>query len=634
MLNSKSFLALDLGAATLKLAEFEPNEAGGLRLKQYGVKPLGPEGFQESTRSAAVVRGLQELLAEHSYTSRLVNVCAPGFHVFSKFVKLPPVDSSKVTQIIQYEAQQNVPFPLEQVVWDYQILGTTPTGELEVLLVAIKSDIVEGLFKAVESVGLKMQLADVSPAALCNAFRYNYSDLQGCTLLLDIGAKTSNLLFFEGENVYSRGINIGANAITVDFAKESKLGFDEAERLKISDGFVGLTGAYEDPENPNQAAISKIARQVMTRLHIQVNQTIQFYRGQQGGSPPERLFLSGGAAMMPYTAQFFTEKLNLPVDYFNPFRNLQIDPALNVEELAKVGHSFGEVVGVSLRNLAHCPVELNLMPHSSLQRQQFNARKPYLAVAAACLVLIVWFFALFYHRMAIGRRAALERIEPTVNELQDLHKRLQDATNRMLGSVYAANLYGGWLDARTYWANLFGELRHVLLTVEDEGRQAFGVKTGMWIEWFEPVVPGEENRFVSKPTGTTPGGGRTPGSVRPGGGGVRPGGGGVRPGGGGVRPGTGRGLVVLQPKANTTNTVSTNAVEGFISQINVRCRMVDLNGIRATANSDFAYMFDKAISRSAYFVTNESKLGDLQPAGDGMTYTFNATLTLKRPIRL
>ena len=158
MLNSKSFLAVDFGASTLKVAEFEISESGGLRLKQYGLKPLGAEGMQESTREAAMIKGLQALMAEKPYGARKVNACAPGFHVFSKFVKLPPVDSSKVTQIIQYEAQQNVPFPLEEVVWDYQILGTTSTGELEVFLVAIKTDIVEGLFRVAESAGVPLSV--------------------------------------------------------------------------------------------------------------------------------------------------------------------------------------------------------------------------------------------------------------------------------------------------------------------------------------------------------------------------------------------------------------------------------------------------------------------------------------------
>src|SRR5712675_842399 len=425
MLNSKSFLAVDFGAVTLKIAEFEINDAGGLLLKQYGLKSLGQDGTQESTREAAMIRALNELLSERPFGTKVINLCAPGFHTFSKFVKLPPVDTSKVTQIIQYEAQQNVPFPLEEVVWDYQILGAAPSGELEVLLVSIKSDIVEGLFRVAETVGLRLQLVDVSPAALCNSFRYNYGDLEGCTLLLDIGAKTSNLLFFEKGNVYSRGISIGANSITQDFSKESRLSFTEAERLKIEEGFVSLGGAYEEPDNPNQAAISKIARQVMTRLHIQVNQTIQFYRGQQGGSAPQRLFLAGGAAIMPYTAQFFAEKLNLPVEYFNPFRSIQIDPAIDLEELAKVAHSFGEVVGLGLRNVAQCPVEMNLMPKSSLKRQQFNQKKPYFIATVFSLVAMVLAYGWFYAKIADIKRDSLARIDEKVKPLKEKAGELQ-----------------------------------------------------------------------------------------------------------------------------------------------------------------------------------------------------------------
>src|SRR5258708_12887219 len=172
MLNSKAFLTVDFGAGSLKLAEFEVNETGGLRLRQYGLKSLGAEGAQESTRESVMQKALQELLAEKGIRSKNVNVCAPGFHVFSKFVKLPPVDTSKVTQIIQYEAQQNVPFPLSEVVWDYQILGSSASGELEVLLVAIKSEIVEGLFRVTEKAGLRLHFAASSPPPLCNSFQY------------------------------------------------------------------------------------------------------------------------------------------------------------------------------------------------------------------------------------------------------------------------------------------------------------------------------------------------------------------------------------------------------------------------------------------------------------------------------
>ena len=483
MLNSKSFLGVDFGAGSLKIAEFELDEAGSLVLKQYGVRALGLEGSRDSAREGVIRKGVQELFTERGFTSKKVNACAPGFHVFSKFVKLPPVDSSKVTQIIQYEAQQNVPFPLEEVVWDYQILGSTASGELEVLLVAIKSDVVEGLFRTSEGTGLKLQIVDVSPAALCNAFRYNYGDLEECTMLLDIGAKTSNLLFFEKGKVYARGINIGANSITQDFAAEAKLRFPEAERIKIEEGFVSLGGAYEEPDNPHQAAISKIARQVMTRLHIQVNQTIQFYKGQQGGSAPKQLYLAGGASVMPYAAQFFAEKLNVGVDYFNPFRSVQIDPSIDLEELAKVAHSFGEVVGLGLRNAAQCPVELNLVPKSIRKRQQFDQKKPYFIATVASLIIAVLAFGLFFDRVAAVNKAAQASILQELQPLQAKESSLQRHEGDIRNTTDELDAYTGWMRQRFYWPDLLAEVRTVLLATE-RSLERPGMPVGIWIERF------------------------------------------------------------------------------------------------------------------------------------------------------
>jgi type IV pilus assembly protein PilM len=496
MLNTKSFLTVDFGAGSLKLAEFEINEQGGLRLNDFAIKPLGLEGAQDATREKLILSSLQGLIAEHALKSKNVNVCAPGFHVFSKFVKLPPVDSGKVDQIIQYEAQQNVPFPLAEVVWDYQILGTAPGGELEVLLVAIKSDIVEGLFRVAAEAKLNLQLCDASPAALCNSFRYNYGELDDCTMLLDIGAKTSNLLFFEKGKVFSRSINLGANAITQDFANESKLKFDEAERIKIAEGFVSLGGAYEEPENPYQAAISKIARQFMTKLHIQVNQTLQFYRGQQGGSAPQRLYLSGGASIMPYTAQFFAEKLNVPVEYFNPFRNVQISPNVNLEELSRVAHALGEVVGLGLRNLATCPVEMNLMPDSTLRWQSFNQKKPYLIATVASMVLVAFAVGFLFQKLADNKSREIDRLNPGLATATAKMTAFETAYSNMQSARKNAEAVAELIQDRYYWGDFLMELRAGLIRSEDVVRKEYasqkaGLDVGIWIE--QMTLPGEAN---------------------------------------------------------------------------------------------------------------------------------------------
>lgn len=630
MLNSKSFLCLDFGAGSLKVAEFDQNEAGALRLKQFGVKSLGLEGAQDSARERVVTKALQELLAEKGFSSKNINACAPGFHVFSKFVKLPPVDSSKVTQIIQYEAQQNVPFPLEEVVWDYQILGTTSTGELEVLLVAIKSDIVEGLFKVAEAGGLRVNLVDVSPAALCNAFRFNYGDLEGCTMLLDIGAKTSNLLFFEKGKVFSRGINIGANSITQDFAAESKLPFAEAERLKVTEGFVSLGGAYEEPDNPRQAAISKISRQVMTRLHIQVNQTIQFYRGQQGGSAPQRVFLAGGASIMPYTAQFFAEKLNLAVEYFNPFRNVQIDSSINLEELAKVAHAFGEVVGLGLRNAAQCPVELNLIPKSSLKRQQFNQKKPYFIAAVFSLVAVVFAYGWFYSKVAAVTQAALDDISSRVTPLQGAETRLETEEKKLEKTKKEVQQLTAWLEDRFFWADLFTEVRRVLIETEGITRQKLGADAGVWIETFQPSVPGlslasfavEE---AAPSTSSSAFSGMTPEMMRR----------------YGLLPPTG---AAAEPAASATDSGDGSAPAApaskgstnDISTIKVLCRAVNLTRLSPSANGDLAFAVEKELKASPLLDPKETKLsGQLETVDQSApTFSFEVTLKLKKPMKL
>ncbi len=619
MLNVKSFLTVDFGAGSLKLAEFEVNEAGGLRLKQYALKPLGAEGAQETTREAVVLKALQELLAEKSVKSKNVNVCAPGFHVFSKFVKLPPVDAGKVTQIIQYEAQQNVPFPLEEVVWAYQILGSTPGGELEVLLVAIKADIVEGLFRVTESAGLHLQLADASPAALCNSFRYNYGDLEDCTMLLDIGAKTSNLLFFEKGKVFSRSINLGANSITQDFANEAKLKFDVAEKIKIEEGFVSLGGAYEEPENPHQAAISKIARQFMTRLHIQVNQTMQFYRGQQGGSAPARLFLSGGASVMPYTAQFFAEKLNVPVEYFNPLRNVQIDPAINLEELARVAHSLGEIVGLGLRNLAHCPVELNLMPASTLKWQSFNQKKPYFMATIFSLVAVVAAMGLLFDKLAGVKNVELDKIRAEVEPQEARGKQFQKTFTELKKTQQEASRVVAWMNDRYYWADVLSELRRALVRVEDITKAKLRTDPGVWIEQLSANPP------KSEASGSAPM----------------------------AEPGTGEGADVnrsqtpepAQPApaepgvAGEGASVPTKAKASTdeIANIQVTFRAISQTSVSPDANKETAYALLNELKSNPMFDGPETKfpggigIGDVEPPG---TFTFAINIKLKRPLKL
>ncbi|MGC8886738.1 MAG: type IV pilus assembly protein PilM [Verrucomicrobiia bacterium] len=599
MFKSKSFLTMDCGANTLKVAEFEPNESGGLRLKKYALKSLGMEGSFDASRNKAFSSALQEIFSSKQFSSKKVNVCAPGFNVFSKFVKLPPVDSTKITQIVQFEAQQNVPFPLEEVAWDYQIVGTSPGGEFEVLLVAIKSEVVESLFQSIEVVGLVPQIVDVSAAALSNAFRFNYQELDGCTMLLDIGAKTSNLMFFEKDKFFARSINIGTNLITQEFANESRVPLATAEQIKIEKGFVSLGGAYEEPEDPQAAAISKIARQVMTRLHIQVNQTIQFYRQQQGGSMPMRLFLSGGGSSMLFTAQFFAEKLNLPVEYFNPFKNIEIDPSVNLEDLAKVAHTFGEVVGCALRNLAHCPIEVNLLPPSYLRRQEFNQKKPYIVAALYSLVLGAFSFLYVEGKILDVKRAEYELLDSRFIPLENNRQRLDKQIKELEDLHQRALLAKSVVEGKNFWQKLLPDLRTALMDTESEGKNLFKTETGIWIEKMFTEMPPPPQQASSGDTSSSP------------------------PPTGGAPP----------PIATTRRGLSLTNMPA-ITNIIITVRGVDMTKYDPSGNAKMAYtLLSKLHSMTGYFDTNGTVFrGTLYT--DTNSFMTEINLRLKNPLLL
>lgn len=621
---SKSFLAVDLGAATVKVAEMAPSDGGGLKLIRYGMKALGLAGSQDAAREGAVKKALGELLAEGGFASKDVNLCAPGFQVFSKFVKLPPVDTSKVRQIIQYEAQQNVPFPLPETAWDYQILGNSPAGELEVLLVAIKSDIVEKqIFGSGEASGLRMQTVDASIGALANAFRYNYGDVEGCSVLIDVGAKTSNVLLFEGAKYYARSVNVGANAISQEFAAESKLRFDDAEKFKLSDGFVSLGGAYEEPDNPKIAAVSKVARNVLTRLHLQVAQTIQFYRTQQGGGAPVRVYLCGGGSLMPYAAQFFEEKLSLPVEFFNPFRNnIQIDPSIDVSKLEGVAPQFGELVGLGLRNVAQCPMELNLMPAASLARQEFNSKKPFLIAAAYAAVVGVFAVGWFFSKVADVRREGSAKIDEQLQPLQSTMSQLEAAEGRLKKVTEDATQTGRWIEDRLIWSQIVSQFGSILKSTEAESRSRLGVPVGIWIDSLlstEPAKDAAQEEESTESSGANfyrmdPILARRYGLIPRGPAGEGGEGGGE---GGETKPKS-------KAPANSTNEIAV---------INLTLKAVNIN---AKANGEIAYAVEKAMKACPLFDEKETQLaGTLEQLADNASsFSFPLKVKLKRPIKL
>ena len=286
-------LSLSLGTQTVGLAEFKTGQKGGLILSSYQTRELLADPAVDSMRLGQAQLVLNEMVQARKLKGTKVNYAVSSQSVFTRFVKLPSVGEEQVDQIVTFEAQQNVPYPIDEVVWDYQLVDSGDAAQVEVVIVAVKADLLDDINDAVEQAHLKTTLVDVAPMAVYNAFRYNYSDVHGCSLIIDIGSRTTNLIFIEPHKVFSRSIPNGGSTITQAIAKDFNEPFQLAEERKKRDGFVSLGGSYAEPEDPDIARVSKMIRNSMTRLHAEIARSISFYRTQQAGSQPERVYLSG-----------------------------------------------------------------------------------------------------------------------------------------------------------------------------------------------------------------------------------------------------------------------------------------------------------------------------------------------------
>src|SRR5438105_10806769 len=178
-------ISLNIGSQTIGLAEFRTQAHGGLVLVNYRLREIPPEPASEEARNLHITVAVREMMNELHIKHGHVNYSIPAQSAFIRFVKVPVMDTEKIERIIGFEAQQNVPFPIDEVVWDYQLVGGGAGEQIQVVLVAIKEDLLERVNAAVESTGLRTSIVDVAMMALYNAFRYNYGDLPSCSLLVD-----------------------------------------------------------------------------------------------------------------------------------------------------------------------------------------------------------------------------------------------------------------------------------------------------------------------------------------------------------------------------------------------------------------------------------------------------------------
>ena len=466
---AKKFLTLNIGAANVELAEYEAGSKGALTLLNYGVARLAAS-LDGGDVGTILSSALQEVMQATGIRPGRVAVAISGQLVFPRLAAIPLAGGDeKFEQMVRYEVEQNIPFPIDEMVCDRQVLGDTENGDKSVLIVAAKIDQVEEITAAVASVGFVPEIVDIAPLGLVNALYHARPD-EGCVVMLDIGAKTTSLAIAEGDRIYNRSIPVAGNAINKEIVASLGCTLDEAEQVKLERGYVSTGGVTEDDDEVADR-VSKVCRAVLTRLNAEITRSINFYRSQQGGGTPVKLYLTGGTAMLPQIDEFFADSLGIPVEYFNPFEAIAVGPKVDAAALEADGAMIAATAGLALHQAGLGRFAINLLPPSLGEARAEKAKIPFVVTGGLALIAALAITAVSINRQATAVEERRDAVAADLNRMRGEDRQMAAAQKALEAQQEKAAAFGRLVASRTASLRRLGAVCKAL-----EGRP------GTWID--------------------------------------------------------------------------------------------------------------------------------------------------------
>jgi type IV pilus assembly protein PilM len=348
--NSKTIVGLDIGSSAVKAVELKP--AGkGYKVTAFAAEPVPPDAIVDGAiiDAGSVAEAIRRVF-EGNKAFKSKDVCASlsGNAVIVKKITLPVMTENELAESIYWEAEQYIPFDIQDVNLDYQILdpGTGPNsrGSMDVLLVAAKKEKIGDYTNVIAQAGRTPVIVDVDAFALQNAFEANYGlDAGRIVVLLNAGASAININILQGDqSVFTRDISMGGNAYTEAVQKELDLPFDSAEQLKKG---IPVDGATFEEAQP-------VLRAVTENVLLEIQKTFDFFKASASTDHIDRIMLSGGASRVDGFHQMVQERFNAPVEDFDPFRTVTWDAKKLGGEPADMAPSAAVAVGLALRKVS------------------------------------------------------------------------------------------------------------------------------------------------------------------------------------------------------------------------------------------------------------------------------------------
>ncbi len=345
----KGLVGVDIGSSAVKAVELKVGGKGGdeFQLLNIGLEPLPPEAIVDGAimDSGAVIDAVQNLFQDNRIKTAEVSTGVSGNAVIVKKISLPQMSEEELAESIHWEAEQYIPFDIQDVSLDYEVVeGGAAGGNMDVLLVAVKKDKISEYTSAITQAGRNPTIVDVDVFALQNCYEINYVPDPGRVVaLLNIGASIMNInVVKDGSSTFNRDIAVGGNQYTDAIQKDLNLSFEQAEALKRG----------EQVEETSAESLTPILQAVSENISTEIQRTFDFFRATSQEDRVDQIYLSGGAAKVHGLRDLLADRLDAPVELLNPFLNVRynekdFDPAF----LDDIGPSAAIAVGLAVRRV-------------------------------------------------------------------------------------------------------------------------------------------------------------------------------------------------------------------------------------------------------------------------------------------
>ena len=461
-MRSSRVLAVDIGAGHVACGVFTAGAAGRLVLQQFALEPHSSDPSHEARWSTEITQSLGAVSARHKLGG-VSALAVPGHLALTKFIKTPSMAKEKRGKIIEFEAAENIPYRLDEVVWDHLVVADDGF-DLEVMLTAAKFEAMQTLCTATDSAGFPAERAVPSVLALNHAFRYNYPEVNESVIVINIGARSTNLLFIEGERFYVRTLALAGNAVTQTIAEDLRIDFSQAETLKVQ----VLSGHSDLPAgSPSRAAVQRAAAAFTTKLGLEVTRSAINHRRQSGCEAAVAVYLTGAGSLINELPTVLSDKLKLRVYRYEALRNVDLSANARAAGAEAASAALADLVGLATCLVAKKETEASLLPPSVTEAIAFRKRQP-IIVAAAALAVVAFFPPIaYFHQVASAKLVEVSQVDAQLMPLRAIQTRNEDNLRQIEEAKKQIAAYRGAYDTKANWINFFTDLQNRLVKIED-----------------------------------------------------------------------------------------------------------------------------------------------------------------------